>query len=40
MKYVHVHQEAQDRAMVAYEQAATAKAIDAFEPAQTSEVNQ
>jgi hypothetical protein len=40
MKYVHVRQEAQDRAMAAFEQSTIGKASDAAEPAQTAEVIQ
>jgi integrase len=40
MKYVHVRQEAQDRAMAAFEQSTIGKTIDAAEPAQTAEVIQ
>ena len=40
MKYVHVRQEAQDRAMAAFEESTIGKTIDPAEPAQTAEVIQ
>ena len=40
MKYVHVRQDAQDRAMAAFEQSTSGKSIDAAEPARTPRVIQ
>jgi hypothetical protein len=40
MKYVHVRQEARDRAMTAFEQSTNATAINAIEPVQAPEVIQ